>query len=292
MADWIQLGNAKVTRVVETVIEMSTDLFPSTTVEAWQGYAELLQPTFVDRVNGQWRAALQSWIIEVDGLTVVVDTGVGNSRDRPHFTPMDQLSTDYPGALQRAGVQRESVDVVVNTHLHTDHVGWNTHYVDGDWQPMFPNARYLMPKLDYRYFSPDSPTTNDGMRIVFFDSISPVADQTELFEGDYQLSESLWLRPAPGHTPGSSAVWLDAGVGAVFVGDLTHSPIQIPRPDDSCALDVNPKQAAATRKQVFAEASDHQAMVVPSHYPGRGGATLVARGEHFYVQRWLDLKSI
>ena len=288
----MQLGEATVTRVVETVIEMSTDLFPSLPDEVWRDDAGAFQPFFVNSASGRWRAALQSWIIEVDGLTVVVDTGVGNGRERPNFESMNHLSTDYAGALQRAGVRRESVDVVVNTHLHTDHVGWNTHFADGRWQPMFPNARYLMPEPDYRYFSPDSPTTNDGMRIVFSDSVLPVADQTQLYAGDYQLSESLWLRPAPGHTPGSSAVWLDAGTGAVFVGDVTHSPVQIARPDASCTLDVDAGQAAATRKQVLAEACKQRAIVLPAHYPGHGGATLHAHGERFEIDEWIDLPPI
>ena len=109
---------------------------------------------------------------------------------------------------------------------------------------------------------------------------------------DYQLSDSLWLRPAAGHTPGSTVVWLDAGVPAVFVGDLTHCPIQIPRPGDACAFDVDAEQAAVTRKRIFTEASRRRAAVVPAHYPGAGGATLVARGDRFEVDDWLDLPPI
>lgn len=146
--------------------------------------------------------ALQSWVVEVDGLTVVVDTGVGNDRERPHFPALSGLSTDFLGALERAEVAADEVDVVVNTHLHTDHVGWNTRLADGEWVPTFPNARYLMPEADYRFFAPDGPGASDGSRIVFQDSVFPVADQTELWSEDLQISESLRLRPAAGHTPG------------------------------------------------------------------------------------------
>ena len=120
--------------------------------------------------------------------------------ERPEFccdaAPFDQ----FLGALQTAGIKPEDVDVVVNTHLHTDHVGWNTHRLNGSWLPTFPNARYLMPDADCRHFAPRRPGFDRRDAIVFSDSILPVADQTELIAGDYQLSDSLWLRPAAGHT--------------------------------------------------------------------------------------------
>lgn len=292
MSDRIKLGTAVVTRVVELQVEMRTGLFAQTPPQAWHDHAELLAPQFWDPERAQWRIAVQTWVIEVDGLTVVVDTGVGNDRHRPHMPPLDRLGTDFLADLQRAGFAPGDVDVVVNTHLHTDHVGWNTTSRDGAWVPTFPNARYLMPGADYRYFAPDAPTTNDGMRIVFSDSILPVSGQTELFSGEHRISESLWLGPAPGHTPGSSVLWLDAGVPAVFVGDLTHCPLQIPRPADPCAFDVSADEAAATRRRIFTEAARRRAAVLPAHYPGRGGATLVARGDRFDVDDWLGFAPI
>lgn len=288
----LQLGTATVTRVLELQIELRTGLFTHTPPQAWSDNAALLAPTFWNAETGQWRIVMQSWVIEVDGLTVLVDTGVGNHRDRPHMPPLDQLDTDFLGNLRGAGFALDDIDVVVNTHLHTDHVGWNTQLVGDTWAPTFPNARYLMPEADYHFFAPDAPTTDDGMRIVFADSILPVEPQTRLYSGDHQLSTSLWLRPAPGHTPGSSVLWLDAGVPAVFVGDLTHCPIQIARPADPCAFDVAPEEAAATRRRVFTEASRRRAAVVPAHYPGHGGATLVARGDRFAVDDWLDYGAI
>jgi glyoxylase-like metal-dependent hydrolase (beta-lactamase superfamily II) len=292
MADRVRLGNAVVTRVVEWQWEIGTALFRATPPEAWREHAELVVPTFLDPETELWRVAMQTWVVEVDGLTVVVDTGVGNDRERPHLPGLSNLSTGFLAALDEAGVDPKDVDVVVNTHLHTDHVGWNTHLVAGAWVPTFPNARYLMPEPDYRFFAPDGAGASDGARIVFDDSVIPVADQTELWSGDLQLSESLRLRAAPGHTPGSSVLWLDAGKPAVFVGDLTHCPIQIPRPDDPCGFDVDAAAAAVTRKRIFTEAARARAAVVPAHYPGHGGATLVARGDRFEVDDWLTLPSI
>ena len=157
MNDRIKLGNATVTRVVEWEFDVGTGLFVDTPPQAWQDEADLLVPTFYDPATGRWRVVMQSWVIDVDGLTVVVDTGVGNDRERPHMPPLSGLGTDFLGALSRAGVDADEVDVVVNTHLHTDHVGWNTTLVDGEWVPTFPNARYLMPEAGLPLLRPRRP---------------------------------------------------------------------------------------------------------------------------------------
>lgn len=294
MTDRVRLGNAVVTRIVETRVEVGTSLFADTPPEAWPDNADLLDPTFWNAETNEWKIAMQTWVVEVDGLTVVVDTGVGNDRHRPQMPPVDHLNTDYLGALDAGGIDPDNVDVVVNTHLHTDHVGWNTKRAPGggEWLPTFPNARYLMPEADYRYFGADGAGSDETRRILFEDSIIPVEAQTELWAEDLQISESLRLRTAPGHTPGSSVLWLNAGKPAVFVGDLTHCPIQIPRPADPCAFDVDPAAAAFTRKRVFTEAARARAAVIPAHYPGHGGATIVARGDRFEVDDWLELPAI
>ncbi|HZN80031.1 MAG TPA: MBL fold metallo-hydrolase [Mycobacterium sp.] len=299
----MRLGNAVLARVVEwQVAGLSFELFPQTPTEAWSELAADYTPMFWS--DAGWRIALQTWVIEVDGLTVLVDTGAGNHRDRPAMPPIDHLDTDFLDALRAAGVEPDSVDVVVNTHIHSDHVGWNTMRDGDDWVPTFPNARYVMPEADYRHFHPDNaddwsaPRTEAdaarqaGWRIMFADSIVPVEEQMELWSEDHQLSESLRLRPAPGHTPGSSVLWLDAGKPAVFVGDLTHCPIQMHRPMDPCAFDDDFAMAAVTRKRVLTEASRRRAAVIPAHYPGRGGATVVARGDTFMVDDWLELPPI
>ena len=299
--DQLRFGNATVTRVIEwQVNELPVAVFPHTPAEAWQE-TEDFTPTFWNE-NG-WRIAMQTWLVEVDGLTVLVDTGAGNDKVRPRMAVLDHLQTDFLSTLGGV-VDPAAVDVVVNTHLHFDHVGWNTMRDGEAWAPTFPNARYVVPEADYRHFQPGGPVQSKTprteeeesvqrhVRTVFADSVSPVDDQIELWSGDHRLSESLWLRPAPGHTPGSSVVWLDAGKPAVFVGDLTHCPIQLGRPSDPCAWDEDFAAASAARKRVLTEAARKRAAVIPAHYPGHGGATVVARGDGFMVDDWLELASI
>jgi glyoxylase-like metal-dependent hydrolase (beta-lactamase superfamily II) len=303
VAQRLRLGNATLARVVEYQVGgLPLELFPKTPAAAWEEAAAEYGPTFFD--DGVWRIAIQTWVVEVDGLTVLVDTGAGNDRDRPAMPPLDHLDTDFLGSMRAAGVEPDTVDVVVNTHIHSDHVGWNTMRVGEAWVPAFRNARYLMPEADYRYFHPDNaanwaaPRTEAdaarqaGWRIMFEDSIFPVEDQITLWSEDHRPCQSLWLRPAPGHTPGSSVLWLDAGKPAVFVGDLTHCPIQLHRPTDPCAFDEDFEAAGVTRKRVLTEASRRRAAVIPAHYPGPGGATVVARGDAFMVDDWLELPEI
>jgi glyoxylase-like metal-dependent hydrolase (beta-lactamase superfamily II) len=302
----VRFGHAGVARVVELQFDLGTRFFPRTPPSGWRDNADLLVPDFFDPDSDQWHIAVQSWVIEVDGLTVIVDTGVGNDRPRPHMPPLDHLNTAYLADLQSAGVDPDSVDVVINTHVHSDHVGWNTKLDNATWVPTFPNARYLLPAADFHHFEPDGPAASQtprteeeaaqqrGNELVFADSVVPVVDAGQLVQwsGDYQVSASLRLRPAPGHTPGSSVLWLDAGAPAVFVGDLTHSPLQLHRPDDPCAFDVDADAAALTRRRIFTEAAQARAAVIPAHYPGRGGATIRAVADRFGIDEWLEIEAL
>jgi glyoxylase-like metal-dependent hydrolase (beta-lactamase superfamily II) len=302
----VQFGHALVERVLELQFDLKTSFFPRTPPSGWNDNSDLLVPHFFDPDTDQWHIAIQSWVIEVDGLTVVVDTGVGNDRQRPHMPPLDHLNTGFLAALESAGIDRNAVDVVVNTHIHSDHVGWNTMRDNDTWVPTFPNARYVVPAADYHHFAPDGPAATQsarteeeavvqrGNQMVFADSVVPVdqAGQLIRWSDDYQISPSLRLRPAPGHTPGSSVLWLDAGQPAVFVGDLTHSPLQLRRPADPCAFDVNATAATATRRRIFTEAVQAHAAVIPAHYPGRGGATIRSVADRFDIDRWLDFTSL
>jgi glyoxylase-like metal-dependent hydrolase (beta-lactamase superfamily II) len=164
----------------------------------------------------------------------------------------------------------------------------------------------VVPAADYHHFQPDGPAAREsprteeeavqqrGNQLVFADSVLPLDEPGQLVQwsDDYQISQSLRLRPAPGHTPGSSVLWLDAGQPAVFVGDLTHSPLQVRLPDEPCAFDMNAAAAAATRRRISSEAVRAKAAVIPAHYPGRGGATIRAVADQFDVDQWSDFTAL
>jgi glyoxylase-like metal-dependent hydrolase (beta-lactamase superfamily II) len=296
-------GDFEVQRVVEWVgpIRTVSELFPDTPADVWTEHRDWLEPTFTD-ADGSYRAAIQTWVLRRRGLTVLVDTGVGNDRDRPQVPAFSGLQTDFLDRLATAGIDRAEVDVVVNTHIHYDHVGWNTVREGDVWVPTFPNARYLVPDRDREHFRPQNvermraPRTDDerrrfeGMRLVYADSITPVeeAGQLETWDGELSLADGLRLELTPGHTPGSSVLWLEDGDGAVFVRDLTHTPVQLLRPDDACAFDLDAGTARTSRHRVFTRAARTGATVLPAHYPGHGGAKVSSDAGTYAIGPWAD----
>lgn len=184
-----------------------------------------LAPDFWTPADDAYRCHIQTWVLRSEGKTILVDTGIGNDRERPQIPQFGGLKTDYLARLRQAGVEPEEVDVVVNTHIHYDHVGWNTELRDGQWVPTFPNATYLIPRDDNLYFDPDGPPRSrsprdehervrwEGSKLVFNDSIAPVhrAGQSVLWEDAHRIDGNLLLEAAPGHTPGSSVLTLRSG---------------------------------------------------------------------------------
>jgi glyoxylase-like metal-dependent hydrolase (beta-lactamase superfamily II) len=289
----ITVGGVEVRRVIEWRGPLRTvaEILPDTPAEVWQANRSWLSPDFWDPGTGAYVAAVQTWVIRSSGRTILIDTGVGNDRDRPRTPEFSQLQTDYLDRLGAAGVRPEDVDVVVNTHLHSDHVGWNTRLEAGTWVPTFPNATYLLPRADHDYF-----TAADASfpRLVLADSVDPVASagRLRLWEDGLRIDDVLRLEPAPGHTPGSSVVWLESGgERAVFAGDLLHSPVQILHPRHASCFDVDLNQARVSRLRVLAEAARTGALVFPAHFGGHGGVVVKAGPEPdtFAIDHWVDV---
>ncbi|BCJ51281.1 MBL fold metallo-hydrolase [Actinoplanes sp. NBRC 14428] len=291
----IQLGDVTVTRVWEYYgsVEMTPDVFFTGNPEqVWADNAGWLQPTFLDPATGIVNSAIQTWVLRSAGRTILVDTGVGNHKERPYAQVWAHHDTTFLDNLARAGVRPEEVDVVVNTHLHIDHVGWNTRLDGRTWVPTFPNATYVMPKADFDFWNPENnnPTVfGRGNQNVFEDSVVPVhrAGQTLLWEDTHRLDENLVLTAAPGHTPGSSVLTLTSGTDrALFVGDLMHSPVQVLEPEANSCFCEDPAMAVATRRRLLGWAADHNAIVVPAHFPGGGALEVTRDADRFAIKDW------
>ncbi|WP_109031297.1 MBL fold metallo-hydrolase [Streptomyces rubrogriseus] len=291
----ITLGNVSVTRVWEYYgsVEMEPHaFFPESSQEVWKDGVHWLAPHFLDSETNIVNSAIQTWLLRSGGKTILVDTGVGNHKERPYAPVWSRLETDFLANLARAGVQPEDVDIVINTHLHIDHVGWNT-YLDGrSWVPTFPNATYLMPKDDFDFWNPANghqPLLGRGNQNVFEDSVAPVhqAGQTLLWENSHQIDADLRLDAAPGHTPGSSVLTLSSGTDrAVFVGDLLHNPVQIVEPDANSCFCEDPAGARATRRKVLGWAADNNALLIPAHLGGHGATEIARNGNTFDIKGW------
>jgi glyoxylase-like metal-dependent hydrolase (beta-lactamase superfamily II) len=291
----IVLGDVTVTRVMEYFgsVEMSPDtFFPESPEGSWRTNELWLTPDFLDVDANVCVAAIQTWLLRSEGKTILVDTGVGNHKERPYSPVWSHLNTDFLGNLARAGVRPRDVDLVINTHLHVDHVGWNTYLDDRSWVPTFPNATYLMPRPDFEFWNPANghePNLGRGNQNVFEDSVAPVheAGRTLLWEGSHRIDGNLTLELAPGHTPGSSVLTLESGTDrALFVGDLLHTALQFVEPDTNSCFCEDPVRARATRRQLLGRAADTNALVLPAHLGGHGGAEVVRAGDRFAIKQW------
>ncbi|MFE5214524.1 MULTISPECIES: MBL fold metallo-hydrolase [Streptomyces] len=288
------IGDVEVLRVVEWQgpLAPARRLVPDSRPELWREHEDQLAPGHWQPAEDLAVAALQTWVVRSGGRTVLVDTGVGRDRERPANPRFHRRDGDLPGRLRRAGVDPADVDLVVNTHIHADHVGWNTRDAGGTWVPTFPNARYLLPAADDHHFGPEG-GYGGGVRVddrlLYEDSVAPVhrAGQARVWEGEHRIDEHLVLAPAPGHTPGSSVLRVASrGERAVFVGDLLHSPVQILRPECSSCFCLDPRQAAATRRRELERAAADRALVVPAHFAGAGAVEVRKARDGFTLHRW------
>lgn len=289
------VGDVEVIRVVEWQgpFAGAGELVPSAGEETWKDNEDWLAPDHWDPESDRAVMALQTWVLRSGGRTILVDTGVGNGRERPGSPQFHHWQGDFLGRLERAGVRPEDVDVVVNTHLHADHVGWNTRAADGteggggEWVPTFPRAEYLVPAADDAHFGPDN-SYGDGRdpsdRFVYEDSVAPLhrAGRTVLWDGVHRIDEHLTLESAPGHTPGSAVLRLaSAGERAVFVGDLLHSPVQILDPAHNSCFCLDARGASVSRRRILERAADERELVVPAHFGGSGIAEVRREGSGF-----------
>ncbi|MER5391661.1 MBL fold metallo-hydrolase [Saccharopolyspora sp. NPDC002686] len=297
----IVLGGVEITRVVEYYgsIAMAPSAFvPDAPAQTWRDNESWLVPDFLDPAADECVCAVQTWVLRSQGRTILVDTGVGNHKERPDTELWDHLDTDFLGDLARAGVRPEDVDLVINTHLHIDHVGWNTRLEGEDWVPTFPNATYLISRADFDFWNPANghpSAQRPDSRNTFHDSVAPVhrAGQTLLWEGEHVIDDNLRLVLAPGHTPGSSVLSLDSGGDrALFIGDMLHAPVQFLEPDANSCFCEDPVQARATRRKVLGQAADTSTLVLPAHLGGHGGAEVVREGEKFAIKSWAPFARI
>jgi len=290
----ITLGDVTITRIEEMhgPFLPAAQLFPDLPEQAWQEHRETLVPDHLGADNATIHVAVQTWLLGSGGRTILIDTGVGNDKTRPAVESWDHLEQPgYLDNLARAGVRPEDVDLVVNTHLHVDHVGWNTRLADGVWVPTFPNATYLMHKADFEFWNPaNNPDITGGVNEnVFEDSIAPAhaAGQVQLWEASHAIDAHLRLEAAPGHTPGSSVVKLLSGSDrALFAGDLMHTPLQVTHPDHNSCFCLDPAESRATRRRLLSWAADNSALVLPAHFSGHSAVEVEDRGSSFAIKKW------
>ncbi|WP_049653927.1 MBL fold metallo-hydrolase [Kitasatospora sp. MY 5-36] len=281
------VGDLTVHRVDEVPLPPATGpwLLPDATPELVAGQ-DWLRPDFAD-ADGVLRLDSHSFAVVVDGLRVLVDTGIGNGKQRANPAWHD-LRTDYPERLAAAGFPPDSVDLVVLTHLHADHVGWNTRQVDGAWEPTFPGARYLTTRAEREFWA--GYPMDEARAQLFRDSVLPVEragllDLVDVPAEGLRIVPGLRLLPTPGHTPGHVAVELTSrGRTALITGDCLHHPVQLAHPAIGACVDIDPRQSAATRRALLASLAGTDTLLLGTHFAPPTAGHVLADGEAYRLR--------
>ena len=259
-----KVGTVEITEVVELSTTSSAhwllpDARPERIVEI-----DWLRPSYATD-EGKVHMTIRALVIADGDRRILVDTCLGNDKERD--VPTWSMRTGpFLDDLAAAGFPPESIDTVLCTHLHVDHVGWNTRLVDGEWVPTFPGARYLFGDEEWAYWSAESSPLDEVLRS---DSIQPVLDAglVDLVDVEHRLTDHVRLRPTPGHTPGHVSVVIESeGERAVITGDLSHMVVQAAHPEWGSSFDVDPAGAEATRRAFFAEHADTDVLVLGTHW--------------------------
>ena len=276
-----RVGAVTVTKIVELeVTGGSRFILPQATYEAVLPIS-WLQPDFADE-RGRLKMSIHALVVETPNRRIIVDTCLGNDKENRRIPTWNKLQTSFLADLAAAGYARETIDTVVCTHLHIDHVGWNTMLVDGRWIPTFPNARYLIGRIEYAHWAGQS--EREDMTAVLADSVAPIRDAglVDPVETDHRICDEITLVPTIGHTPGHVSVRIaSAGETALITGDFMHHPCQIARPEWSSIADSDPLQARHTREHMLARVADASVLVIGTHFAGRTAGHVVRDGDAF-----------
>ena len=252
-------------------------VIPSATPDAVLAI-DWLRPHFVDD-EGNIKLRIQALVVESQGRRIVVDTCLGNDKPRTNEF-FANLQTPFLADMDAAGFGPETVDAVVCTHLHVDHIGWNTILVDGEWVPTFPNARYYLSRVDVEYWSATPSIDGD----LFGDSVRPVIDAglAELVDAPYAVTDEVSLESTPGHSPGHVSVRIrPGGDEAVITGDLMHHPSQCARPSWGSAFDEDNALAEKTRRAFLEAHAGREVLVIGTHFAKPGAGHIVRDGDAY-----------
>lgn len=278
----IQIGDITVSRIVElegpNSPRFTASLFPELNDDVLAPHLEWLAPRFIDSASGLLVMSIHAFIVRTRHHTIVVDTCIGNDKNR-NVSYWNQRHGPFLDDLKKAGVQPEAVDYVLCTHLHVDHVGWNTRLEEGRWVPTFPNAKYLFARDEWDYWQHKS---GDGTGDMIDDSVRPIIDAglAELVEGEHAIDDDATIIPTPGHTPGHVSLRLSSnGSEGVITGDMIHHPFQFALPEITSAFCVDPDLARSTRRAFLDRYAERDVTILGTHFPAPTAGRIVGHGD-------------
>lgn len=277
-----QVGDVTITRIQDApVVPMDPEILYKELSKEKVSSVDRLQPHFATG-DGQIILAFQAFAVQAEEKKILVDTCIGNDKDRNNNPVMHKIKTSFLDDLRKIGFAPESVDTILFTHLHADHVGWNTVLVDGQWVPTFPNARYLFGRVEWERCSREPVDAFFGD--VVGDSLKPVVEAglCDLVETSYRLSEEIWLEPTPGHTSGHASVRIASkGEEAMITGDWIHNPIECVHPELPGNFCSDLKLSRAMREKELARCASSGTLIIGSHFGGPTAGWIRADGPSY-----------
>ncbi len=276
-----KIGDVTVTKVVELeTTGGSRFILPDAAPEAIRPISWLI-PHFADEM-GKLKMSIHALIVETPTMTIMVDTCLGNDKQNRRVPTWNDRQGQFLVDIAAAGYPAEQIDAVMCTHLHVDHVGWNTRLVDGKWVPTFPKARYIFGAKEFAHWS--AQTEAEHMLPVFEDSVRPIVDAglAELVEADHRLTPEVRFVPSHGHSPGHCSVMIESqGEAALITGDFAHHPCQFARPEWCSTADFDRSAGEATRRRLLGELAGKPILVIGTHFAGPTAGHVVADGSAF-----------
>jgi glyoxylase-like metal-dependent hydrolase (beta-lactamase superfamily II) len=276
-----RIGDVLVTKIVELeTTGGSRFILPQATPEAVRPISWLF-PHFADE-TGRLKMSIHALVLEAPGRRIIVDTCLGNDKKDRRIPVWNDRQGRFLEDLAAAGFPADSIDTVLCTHLHVDHVGWNTRLVGSEWVPTFPRARYLFGRVEYQHCS--NQTERADMLPVFADSIRPVFERglVDLVEWDHRIAPEIELMPSIGHTPGHASVMISSkGKRAMITGDFAHHPCQMAHPEWSSTADYDPAAAEATRHRLFAALAGEPVLMIGTHFAGPTAGHVLRDGKTY-----------
>jgi len=281
-----QIGDITISKLEEVFYPEFPGLLPGVTPEMTT-LVPWLAPHFVS-AQGELSLSIHTLIVETPGAKLVVDTCIGNDRNRDPYAVMSMLSTNYLDRMQALGYHPEDIDYVLCTHLHFDHVGWNTRFENDKWVPTFPKAAYLLARRDLELFSAVTSDEPDQFlqiqRRTYQDSLLPIleAGLARPIEGPAQVCAGVSLVPSPGHSPGHCSVLIESqGEQALITGDFLHHPIQFWNPQLSSSADHDTPMAITTRHRMFEQFADGPTLIIGTHFAAPTAGHLLRDGKTY-----------
>ena len=260
-------------------------LLPDAGTDQIDSHRYWMEPRFLEPGTDRLIMATQSYVLKTRHNTILVDSCVGNDKERRFYSPWSgKRSTEYLDGLASLGLSVHDIDFVMCTHLHADHVGWNTRLLDGRWVPTFPNARYIFAETEFNFWSELNKKGKKYSDGCIDDSVLPVveAGQADIVADDFAFNDEIWFEHSPGHTPGHVCVRMaSGGENAVISGDVVHTPVQCREPDWSAVGCSDRALSATTRRSFLDRYCETDVLVMTGHFPSPSVGKVIRLGDTF-----------